>query len=52
MWKKGKLLKAVAALFTCALVLTGCQNSGSSAKHQTSSNYKPVRISEKFTDNN
>ncbi len=52
MRKKGRLFKVVAALFTCALVLTGCQNSGSSAKHQASSNYKPVRITERLTDDN
>lgn len=52
MRKKGRLFKVVAALFTCALVLTGCQNSGSSAKHQTSNNYKPVKITETLTDDN
>lgn len=52
MQKKGRLFKVIAALFACAVVLTGCQNSGSSAKHQTSSNYKPVKITEKLTDDN
>lgn len=49
---KSKLFKVAAALFTCTIVLTGCQNSGTAKEHQTSSNYHPVTITENLTGDN